>query len=236
MALEHQVQAILFDLDGTLAHTLPQLSIAVSKVARHMGLPVPNKETMSTYVGNGVTMLLGRVLLGRHDISLDEVPPEKMKEARALFNQYYSEGLSSNFELYAGVKEGLATFRAMNIKLAVVTNKPHIFAAPLIKFMGLNGYFDYVLGGEVLPVRKPDPRPLLYVLDKLAVAPEMALMVGDSINDVKAGQNAHMATVAFTYGYNGGYDLHTYCHPDYLFERFSQLTELIKSLDSSQAH
>lgn len=230
MALEHGVQAILFDLDGTLAHTLPQLSIAVSKVAREMGLSVPTRETMSSFVGNGVTMLLGRIIMGRHDISLDEVPEDKMKEARALFNRFYREGLARDFELYDGVKEGLSYFKERGLKLGVVTNKPHIFAEPLIGYMGLKPFFDYVLGGEVLPVRKPDPMPLLYVLEKLGVSPEHAIMVGDSINDVKAGQSAHMATVAFTYGYNGGYDLHTCCHPDYLFDHFSELTALIASL------
>ncbi len=230
MALERKPQAILFDLDGTLAHTLPQLSLAVSRVAEHMNLPIPDKETMSSFVGNGVAMLLGRVILGRHDISLDEVPADKMAEARQLFNVFYREGLAQNFEVYPGVVEGLQYFSEQGIKLAVVTNKPHIFASPLIGFMGLQPYFSEVLGGEVLKERKPDPKPLLYVLDKLGVAPEHALMVGDSINDVKAGQNAHTATVAFTYGYNGGYDLHTCCTPDYLFDHFSDLTALIKSL------
>ena len=235
MALTYKPQAMIFDLDGTLAHTLPQLSLAVRKVAQEMGLPLPNDQTMSQFVGNGVTMLLGRVIMGRHDIDLAQVPQEKMQEARALFNRFYQEGLSRDFVVYPGVVEGLTYFHSCGIKLGVVTNKPNIFAQPLLGFMGLKPFFAQILGGEVLKERKPDPTPVLYVLDKMGADPQQSLMVGDSINDVKAGQNAHMVTVAFTYGYNGGYDLHTSCNPDYLFSRFDELTELIRSLPSRSA-
>ena len=230
MQLTHKPKALLFDLDGTLAHTLPQLSIAASKVAQKLGVDTPSAELMATYVGNGVAMLLGRIILGRHDITIDEVPEDKLKEAKALFEVYYTEGLHENFEVYAGVKEGIEYFHSIGIKLGVVTNKPHVFAEPLIKYMGLDKYMGAVLGGEVLSERKPNPAPLYYVLEKLGVDAKDAAMVGDSINDVRAGENASMPTIAFTYGYDGGYDLKTDCSPDYLFDSFVQLTELIKSL------
>lgn len=230
MALVKQPQAILFDLDGTLAHTLPQLSIAATKVAQEMGIEPPSLGSMSKYVGNGVAMLLGRVILGRHDISLNEIKPEQLTQARELFAKFYSAGLAENFEVYTGVVEGIKYFHKQGIKLGVVTNKPHVFAEPLIKFMGLEPYMDCVLGGEVLASRKPDPEPLFHVLNKLGVAPENALMVGDSINDVKAGQNAKVPTVVFTYGYDGGYDVRTCCKADYIFDTFFELTALIKHL------
>lgn len=230
MRLTQRPSAMLFDLDGTLAHTLPQLSVAACKVAKTMQLTEPSPEQMATYVGNGVAMLLSRVIMGRHDVKADEVPPEQLKEARRLFAQYYSEGLHQDFEIYPGVKEGLELFQSMGIALGVVTNKPHEFADPLLGYMGLKPYFGAILGGEVLDKRKPDPAPLYHVLQQLNVPAEQAVMVGDSINDVKAGENAHMPTVAFTYGYDGGYDLRTDCHPDYLFDSFGELIELIKSL------
>lgn len=230
MQLTKRPQAMLFDLDGTLAHTLPQLSVAACKVARQMNLPEPTAEQMANYVGNGVVMLLCRVIMGRHEVSVDQVPDDKLKIARELFNRYYSEGLSQDFEVYPYVQEGLALFKDMGIALGVVTNKPHVFAEPLLGYMGLTPYFGAILGGEVLDKKKPDPTPLFYVLDKLHVPAEKAIMVGDSLNDVKAGENAHMPTVAFTYGYNGGYDLHKDCHPDYLFDSFKQLIDLILGL------
>lgn len=230
MSLVTKPQAILFDLDGTLAHTLPQLSIAACKVANQMGIEPPSLSSMSNYVGNGVAMLLGRVLLGRHDIEINDVKPEQLTQARELFFKFYQEGLDKDFELYQGVKEGIEAFHEMGIKMGVVTNKPHTFAVPLMGYMGLDKYMDCILGGEVLDKRKPDPAPLLHVCDKIGVDPKNAIMVGDSINDVKAGQNAHMPTVVFTYGYDGGYDVRTCCKADYLFDNFNELTKLIKSL------
>lgn len=230
MRLTHKPKALLFDLDGTLAHTLPQLSIAAGKVAESLGYERPSTEKMCNYVGNGVAMLLGRIILGRHDITIDEVPEDKLKEARKLFQVYYSEGLHENFKVYAGVKEGIEYFHSIGIKLGVVTNKPDVFAQPLIEHMGLKPYMGAVLGGEVLSARKPDPAPLYHVLKELGVDAADAAMVGDSINDVKAGENASMPTIAFTYGYDGGYDLRTDCSPDYLFDSFDELTALIKSL------
>lgn len=230
MILDKLPQAMVFDLDGTLAHTLPQLKVAVCKVAEQMHLGTVDDHIMSEFVGNGVKMLLGRVLLGRHDITLDEVPLDKMQEARQLFNRYYMEGLHENFSLYDGVEDGLKLFKHLGIKLAVVTNKPQMFAKPLLGFMAIDHYFDEILGGEVIKERKPDPAPVKYVLDKMGVAPEHSVMVGDSINDVKAGQALNMVAIALTYGYNGGYDLHTCCSPDYLFDSFRQINDLILSL------
>lgn len=231
MLLQNKPQAMVFDLDGTLAHTLPQLKVAVCAVAEKMGLGSITDEIMSEFVGNGVKMLLGRVILGRHDITLDDVPLDKMAEARVLFNQYYMEGLSENFSLYDGVLDGLELFKSKNIKLAVVTNKPQMFAKPLLGFMKIDHYFEQILGGEVLDKRKPDPAPVKYVLDKMAVEPQNCVMVGDSINDIKAGEALNMTTIALTYGYNGGYDLHTCCSPDYLFDSFRQINQLIEPLN-----
>ena len=107
-----------------------------------------------------------------------------------------------------------------------------MFAKPLIGYMGFNDFFDYVLGGEVIKERKPDPFPLLYICQKLNVNPQNAVMVGDSDNDVLAGQRADMVTVAFTYGYNGGKNVRN-CHPDYVFDDFNAFTDLILSLKNN---
>ncbi len=229
MILKQRPELLLFDLDGTLAHTVPQLALAAQQVARALKVKVPSVQEVSHYVGNGVTMLLARTLSGRFDVDLKDVDVNLQQQARQLFNQFYSEGLSRNFEVYPGVREGLERFRQARLLNAVVTNKPEVFAKPLLGFMGLAPFLDFILGGEVLPVRKPDPAPLLYVCSKLGVDPEAALMVGDSVNDIKAGQNAGIATVAFTYGYNGGHDVREF-GPDYVFDSFVGLTSLIESL------
>ena len=235
MKLEFRPKAILFDLDGTLLHTLPQLSLAAIAVARDMGLEPPSVENMSHYVGNGLNMLLCRIILGRHDVRVEEVPEGQLNQARELFSRHYTRGLSTDFEVFEGVREGFEWFKAHGIKLGVVTNKPHVYAVPLLSYAGLTPYLGGILGGEVLKERKPAPEPLYHVLRELGVEPADALMVGDSISDVNAARAAGMPCVAFTYGYDGGFDLRTTCDPDYLFDSFGQLTELIKSLPERQA-
>ena len=153
-------KALLFDLDGTLANTIPQLAIAASKSAVAIGLNPPSVETTKGFVGNGVNMLLARVIAGRFDVELKDVDPSLLKRARDVFNVEYTKGLDKDYNLYEGVKEGLEYFKSRGIKLAVVTNKPQMFALPLLSYMGIKDYFDFILGGEVIPERKPDPTPL----------------------------------------------------------------------------
>lgn len=210
---------IMFDLDGTLAHTLPQLTQAVCAVAQDLGFKVPSAEEVSCYVGNGMDLLLARAILGRKDITLAEVPAEQLNQARESFSRHYMAGLKENFEVYPGVLEGLKNFKRMGIKLAVVSNKPNKFVRPLMEYMGFWPYLDLAMGGEVLPKKKPDPMPLNYVLKRYGIEPHEAMMVGDSNNDIRAGKNAGVVTVALTYGYNGGQDLHEE-NPDYLYDDF----------------
>ena len=209
----------MFDLDGTLAHTLPQLTQAVCAVAQDLGFKVPSAEEVSCYVGNGMDLLLARAILGRKDITLAEVPAEQLAKARESFSRHYMAGLKENFEVYPGVLEGLEKFKRMGIKLAVVSNKPNKFVRPLMEYMGFWPYLDLAMGGEVLPKKKPDPMPLNYVLKRYGIEPHEAMIVGDSNNDIRAGKNAGVVTVALTYGYNGGQDLHEE-NPDYLYDDF----------------
>ena len=174
-------------------------------------------------------MLLARVIAGRFDVELKDVDASLLKRARDVFNVEYTKGLDKDYNLYEGVKEGLEFFKSRGIKLAVVTNKPQMFALPLLSYMGIKDYFDFILGGEVIPERKPDPTPLYYVLDKLKLSKDDAVMVGDSNNDIEAGNNANMTTVFFSYGYNRKDPKELKF--DYCFDSFNELTALIKSLN-----
>ncbi|MGN1281565.1 MAG: HAD-IA family hydrolase [Succinivibrio sp.] len=227
-SLTKKPEAILFDLDGTLADTILQLAKAAFASARELGVTPPDIETAKSYVGNGVNLLLTRILLGRFDVTADDISQDDLKKARAVFDRVYTEGLSRDFTLYQGVKEGIEYFHSQGIKLAVITNKPQIFAVPLIGHMGLAPYFDYILGGEVLDRRKPDAAPIHHVLDRLSVKAHNALMVGDSENDTLAAANAGVASVFLTYGYNRRKveDL-TF---DYRFDTFGSFTDFIRDL------
>ena len=221
-------RAIMFDLDGTIAHTIPQLSKAAIAAADECGLVHPSEEKVKEFVGNGINMLLARVIKGEFEVEIEEVSPLLLKKLRESFNTHYQKGLSSDFEVYDGVKECLIFCRECGIKTAIVTNKPEVFAKPLISFMGLSAYFDFILGGEVLKERKPDPRPINYTLEKLQVKNTEALMCGDSDNDIIAANNAFVSSVFFTFGYNRS-DEQTLKY-DYRFDSYSEFTSLLKEL------
>lgn len=222
------LKGIIFDLDGTLANTLPQLAIAARRSCEAAGLTPPDQDTVKTYVGNGVTMLLTRAIAGRREATPEEVDPRLLEQVRGHFNVFYREGLKQDFTVYPGVMEGLRFMRSLGLKLAVCTNKPQIFAKPLLEYMGVAPLLDCTLGGEVIRERKPDPAPILYVCQRLGLEPSSCLMVGDSENDVLGGQNAQMRTVFLTYGYFCG-DPAT-IHPDYTFNRFSELTAAVSAM------
>lgn len=221
-------KALLFDLDGTLADTVAQLAKAACKSARALNLEEPSIESTKSYVGNGVNMLLARVIAKKFDVNLEELDKDLLKKAREVFNVEYMQGLDKDYRVYPGVKEGLACFKDLGIKLAVVTNKPQVFAVPLLKHMGLFEYCDFILGGEVIEKRKPDPMPILYTLEKLGVDKDSAWMIGDSDNDIIAANNVGMRSVFFTFGYCFVKEEHM--HYDYRFDSFNELTDLIKRL------
>lgn len=229
MQLTSKPRAMIFDLDGTLANTLPQLRKAMIEVSKELGAKEPSPEEMKHYVGNGLNMLIARVLKESHDAKVEDIEQDKMERAREIFKESYGRFLHADYEIYQGVVEGINAFKKANIKLAVVTNKPHRFAVKLIEYMGLSSSFEIVLGSEVLKNRKPHPEALYYVLENMGVEAKDAVMVGDSVNDIEAGHNAGMPTVTFTYGFDGGVDLKT-CNSDYLFDSFEELTKLIASL------
>ncbi len=225
MKIEKKPSGIIFDLDGTLADTIPQLALAAKLSCEAAGVKAPTVDEAKSYVGNGVKLLLSRCIAGRREATSEDVDPSLLALVREHFNHFYSEGLSRNYSVYPGVWEGLEYFKSQDIKLAVCTNKPQMFAVPLLKLMGIAGFFDFILGGEVLAQRKPDPAPILYVCGRLGLLPSECVMVGDSENDVLGGQRAQMPSVFLTYGYFCG-DPAT-MHPDHKFDDFGDFTALI---------
>lgn len=220
--------AILFDLDGTLAHTVPQLSLAAIATAEDIGISHPSFDKVKEFVGNGINMLLARIIKGQFDVKLEDIDPAVLMRAREVFNGHYHKGLSENFQIYDSVSQCLSLCRQYCIKTAVVTNKPEVFARPLLGYMGLDKYFDFILGGEVLNERKPSAAPILYTLEKLGVKNTQALMCGDSDNDIIAANNADVSSVFFTFGYNRS-DEKTLKY-DYRFDSYSELINLLRQL------
>lgn len=220
---------MLFDLDGTLAHTLPQLGTAANAALQGLGrAPLPMQQ-LAGYVGNGVNMLLARAIGCSMASTPEAIGSVMMQQARELFNTAYMQGLSQGFRVYEGVEEGLRQFRSRGIKLMVLTNKAHCFVEPLLGFMGLRSFFDDYLGSELIPQRKPDAEPMLHLLRRHALQPADCALVGDSLNDHGCARNAGACSIVMTYGYHGTADLR-HCGADYVFDHFQQLSALIASL------
>lgn len=218
------VRAVLFDLDGTLVDSVPDLATAVDATLAEFGREPAGEARVREWVGNGAQRLVKRALTG----SMDGEPPAALfEQAFPRFLEHYGRHLSDRSRLYPGVAEALATLRAQGLALAVVTNKPERFVAPLLSALGIARDFAVVVGGDTLARKKPHPAPLLHAADALGAAPAATLMVGDSRNDVLAARAAGMGIVCVPYGYNHGEDIRL-AAPDAVVEDLRELASLLK--------
>jgi phosphoglycolate phosphatase len=192
---------VMFDLDGTLLDSVPDLAGAIDRTLQGLGRPAAGVDKVRNWVGNGARVLVRRALAD--SIEHESVDDQLAVQALEMFMQHYSESHEMS-RVYPGVKETLDWLREQNVELALVTNKPERFVAPLLDQKKLGGYFRWIIGGDTLPQQKPDPAGLLYVMQLARVEPECALFVGDSRNDVHAAKAAGVPCVALTYGYNHG--------------------------------
>ena len=191
----------MFDLDGTLMDSVPDLAAAVDKMLMLLGREPAGIAQVRDWVGNGSRVLVRRALAGQ--LQHEGVADELADEALALFMQAYSGGHELT-TVYPGVRECLDWLRERDVKLAIITNKPAQFIEPLLEEKGLAGYFQWLIGGDTLPQQKPDPAALLWVMREAGVPADASLFVGDSRNDVRAAKAASVPCVALTYGYNHG--------------------------------
>ncbi len=199
--MSRRFNAALFDLDGTLLDTVVDISRAANRMLETLGRPAVSTEDIGRYIGKGIPVLVHRVLTG--DLS-GMAEAALFERALALFENAYAEESGRAALLYPNVIEGLGRLRRANIRLACVTNKASRYTHDLLEQAGLATFFPVVVSGDTLPVKKPDPRPILHACAQLGVAPAETVMIGDSMNDVQAGRNAGLYVLAVPYGYNEG--------------------------------
>ncbi|OGT20593.1 MAG: phosphoglycolate phosphatase [Gammaproteobacteria bacterium RBG_16_57_12] len=217
-------EMILIDLDGTLVDSVPDLAYCVDEMMQRLGLPGRGEQAVRQWVGNGVERLVRRSLVNQ----LDGEPDEALfQRAYPLYLELYARNTSTRSRLYPGVCEGLAWLKAQGYKLGCVTNKAEQFTVPLLKDMGIYHYFAVVISGDTLPRKKPDPMPLLHAAEFFDVTPQQALMIGDSISDVKAARAAGFQIVCMSYGYNHGNDIRT-AKPDAVIDSMAELPSLLR--------
>lgn len=189
-------QAVLFDLDGTLADTAGDLGGALNRLRRDRGLAPMPLDTLRPYASAGARGLIG--------VGLDIHPGQDAFEpTRTAFLDAYTQCLSETTALFDGVAELLDTLEARGLKWGVVTNKPHRFTIPVIEGLGLQTRAGTVISGDSTAHAKPHPLPLLTACEQLGVPPAATLYVGDDLRDIQAAKAAGMPSAAAAWGYIG---------------------------------
>ena len=220
---------ILIDVDGTLVDSVPDLAFCVDETMAALGRAPHGEAKVRNWVGNGVERLVRRALVGRLE---GEPRQEDIDRALPIFLELYAANTSKRSLLYPGVREGLEYLRAAGYPLGCVTNKAEQFTLPLLRDLGVSKFFGIVVAGDTLPAKKPDPGPLLHAAAHFGVAPDHALMVGDSKSDVAAARAAGFQIVCMSYGYNHGEDIRDY-EPDAVIDSMIELRDLLESADAA---
>jgi phosphoglycolate phosphatase len=216
-------EMILIDVDGTLVDSVPDLAYCVDELMKQLGMPEHGEAKVREWVGNGVERLCRRALIGQLDGEPDEALFDK---AYPIFLELYAENTSKRSCLYPGVEEGLNYLQAQGYKLGCVTNKAAQFTHPLLKDLGIFDRFGIIVSGDTLAKKKPDPLPLLHAAEHFGVAPQNALMLGDSVSDVKAARTAGFQIICMSYGYNHGVDIRD-SNPDAVIDSMAELKDLL---------
>ena len=218
-------EMVLIDVDGTLVDSVPDLAYCVDEMMQQLGMPTHGEARVREWVGNGVERLVRRALIGQLDGEPDDALFEK---AYPIYLELYAQNTSKRSVLYPGVKDGLDYLKAAGYKLGCVTNKAAQFTLPLLKDLGVFDYFGIVVSGDTLPVKKPDPGPLLHVAEHFGVSPARSTMIGDSVSDVKAARAAGFQIICMSYGYNHGMDIRE-AQPDAVIDSMAELKGLLES-------
>ncbi len=192
---------VIFDLDGTLVDSAPDIHAALNDTLAYFQLPPVELEQTVSWIGNGAPKLVERAL---SYVLRGESSDICFKTVLDCFFQDYATYSGKKTVLYEGVLDCMQWLQSKHVFLTLCTNKPERFTKSLLRAMSLQDYFSALICGDTLSVKKPDPLPLLWLCDRVGVPPDESLMVGDSVNDVEAATRAKMQVVCMNYGYNHG--------------------------------
>tara|TARA_B000000609_G_scaffold36047_1_gene25391 strand:+ start:263 stop:946 length:684 start_codon:yes stop_codon:yes gene_type:complete len=197
-----QQYTILFDLDGTLVDTAPDLMRAHNHVMKKFGYPTKSTDEIRNLVGQGAGAMLGRSIWGQAKKEFGKVQDKNVKEAMVRdFVDFYGKNIVNESTLINGVKDFLIWAKEKNISMAVCTNKQEHLAVDLLKKIGIYDFFEYVAGHNTFDYCKPDPRHLTSVIEILNGDIKKSLMIGDSETDANAAKDAGIPVILLEDGY-----------------------------------
>lgn len=225
----HPYDLILFDLDGTLVETAPEIADAVNDTLAAFGRPSVVQQQVNDWIGHGTRELLIQALAFTDRMAADAVRASAAFPAiEAAFGRHYDARCGTRSRPYPGVRGMLQALREAGVKLAVVTNKEGRYTQAVLDAHDLSALFHRVVSGDTLAVKKPHPAAVDDCLRHLSVARERALFVGDSSIDVATARNAGIAVWALTQGYNMGRPIED-SRPNRVIADFSALATLLPS-------
>ena len=193
---------ILFDLDGTIVDTAPDLMLAHNHVMRKFGYPTKSTEDIRNLVGKGAGALIGRSIWGQAKKEFSKVLDEKIKDEMVKeFVNFYGKNIVNESTLVTGVKDFLIWCKEQNISMAVCTNKQEHLSNDLLKKIGIYDFFEYVAGSDTFDYCKPDPRHLTNVVEILDGDIKKTIMIGDSETDANAAKAAEIPVILLENGY-----------------------------------
>ncbi len=191
---EFVLSCVLFDLDGTLLNTAPDLTTALNKALTHFGFPEVSVNDITPYISYGAAVMIETAL--EHDTA-DTIKAEIL----SWLLDYYENHIADFTQLYSGMPELLATLETNNIPWGVITNKRERMTHPLMQALDLTKRSACIICGDTTAHSKPHPEPMLTACRQIQVTPEECLYIGDAQHDITAGKAANMKTIAATWGY-----------------------------------
>ena len=214
------MKLIIFDFDGTLIDSAPDLVDSINEMLREFNLKEAPFEEAIKWIGNGSLKLVERALKYN---SIEN--KEFLEKAHKVFKEKYKHSNAKKTTLYPFAKELLNELKDKN--LALITNKPDEYIKPILKKFDID-VFDFILGGD-FKYKKPSPIPLLKALKYFNVKPNEAVMIGDSKNDILAAKNANIKSIAVTHGYNQGVDIKDF-EPDFIVNSLKEIKDIIDAM------
>ena len=215
------VEALIFDLDGTLVDTAPDLMAATNYIMALEGRPAVSEAQIRQFVGHGAMDLIKRGLAATGTVP-DDV---RLKILHGQFLDYYGDNIATHSLLFDGLVPLLDKAAERGLKMGVCTNKVEGLSYKLLDEIGIAKYFTAVVGGDTLPIMKPDPEPYFEVARRLGVDASRSMMFGDSETDIRTAQNAGVPVIAVSFGYTNQHVSHF--KPDHVIDHYDEAWPIV---------
>jgi len=216
-------ELIIFDFDGTLINSIPDLTLAINKMLTHYKLAALTIEEVTPFIGNGAKPLVKRAL--EASIAKENTKEIDFNVAFDIYLSAYNEITCQETFMYDGVVETLNYMNEQGYKMVICTNKPFKFIEPILDVLEIKHFFVSWIGEDSLSEKKPSALPLIHLTKTQNSTIEKSIMIGDSRNDILAAQNAEMESIGVTYGYNYNEHISDY-NPTVVVDNFAELQKL----------